>query len=715
MRIKRAALAIVLGALFGPGVASAAATTWQVTSTGDPASGTACPATGTSPCTLRQAISQAVSGDTIDVPAGHITLTPALGPLLINASITIDGAGQGSTIVDGGGANRVIHIDTPDGVDESNATVTLENMTVTGGSVTRSPAQTNAGGAGIQADTSGGLHLVGVTVTGNSFTASSVATDAFEIGGGGIFSLSTVVLTNSSVTHNKMTIDGAQEDSGGGGVFMQSGDLILAGSAVSDNTATVTEGSPSFGNNGGGGVYMADGTNDLIIESSTLAGNTFRVPTPVGNDANDDGGGAVFQLGTSILTRQSTFSGNDADLRGDLSAAGGGAIVDKGGGSAYTNTTFSGNTVQLTQAMIDQGGGAIYYGDSGVSSLANDTFAGNSATSTPTSLNPMGASIYDEGTALLPADTIFSSGSASTVNCVQNSGDPGTVESGGYNVYDDSSNSCDLHAAGDQLSSSLHLGPLADNGGPAETVALLAGSAAINAGNPGGCTDAFGHALATDERGVARPEPAGGRCDVGAYEVAPPVASTGIAGALGNGTATLQGTAVNPDVLAGTAHFQYGTTTKYGKTTSAQAVGAQSTVALRAALKKLARGTYHYRIVVTNPDGTTYGADSTFYVSSAPRPAGQTGPALKIGAHGATLTGQLDGFGLRTKFQFQLGTSRKYKLTTKAKSSGSHNGIVSVSVAVKGLKPGHKYHYRIVVTSSGGRVTGADQTFKTKR
>ncbi len=715
MRIKQAALPIVLGVLLGPGVASAAATTFHVTTTADPVSGTvACPATGTSPCTLRQAIAQAVSGDTIDVPAGHITLASTLGPLAINASITIDGAGQGSTIVDGGGASRVIHIDTPDGLSESTATLTLENLTVTGGSVTRSPAQSLAGGAGIQADTSGGLYLNHVTVSDNTFDASTVAASAYNIGGAGIESLSTVVLTDSTVSGNKLTIDGAQGGSGGGGVLVTSGDLILAGSTISGNTATVTEGAGSFGRDGGGGIFFAGetsgGTDDVILEDSTIAGNTLLVPT--GSEAEYDGGGGLLAGGTSVLARDSTFSDNNADLRGDVEAAGGGAVIDFGGGSAYTSTTFANNTAELTLALFAQGGGAIYYDNAGLSSLANDTFAGNSATLTPTSQNATGASIYDYETALLPADTIFSSGSASTVNCVLSSA---TLQSAGYNLYDDSSDSCGLHATGDQLSSSLHLGPLANNGGPADTVALLPGSQAINAGNPAGCTDAFQHALSTDERGVARPQPAGGRCDVGAYEVAPPVASTGIAGALGNGTATLQGTAVNPDALAGTAYFQYGTSTKYGKTTPAQAAGAQSTEALHAALTKLARGTYHYRIVVTNPDGTTYGADSTFFVSSAPRPAGQTGPALKISAHGATLTGQLDGFGLKTKFQFQIGASRKYKLTTKAKSGGSHNGIVSVSATVKGLKPGHKYHYRIVVTSSGGRVTGSDQTFKTKR
>lgn len=59
------------------------------------------------------------------------------------------------------------------------------------------------------------------------------------------------------------------------------------------------------------------------------------------------------------------------------------------------------------------------------------------------------------------------------------------------------------------------LGPLADNGGPTETRALLAGSPAINAGNAAACP-------ATDQRGVGRPQGSG--CDIGAYERVPVLA-----------------------------------------------------------------------------------------------------------------------------------------------------------------------------------------------
>jgi hypothetical protein len=63
------------------------------------------------------------------------------------------------------------------------------------------------------------------------------------------------------------------------------------------------------------------------------------------------------------------------------------------------------------------------------------------------------------------------------------------------------------------------LGPLANNGGPTQTMALLPGSPAIDSGNPSGCTDGLGHLLKTDQRGDPRPniEDTGG-CDRGAYE-----------------------------------------------------------------------------------------------------------------------------------------------------------------------------------------------------
>jgi hypothetical protein len=87
---------------------------------------------------------------------------------------------------------------------------------------------------------------------------------------------------------------------------------------------------------------------------------------------------------------------------------------------------------------------------------------------------------------------------------------PGTIVSNGHNL--DGDGTCGLGEPTDLPGTDPLLGPLADNGGPSETHALLPGSPAIDAGPP--------TCEATDQRGVPRPQEAA--CDIGAYERQPP-------------------------------------------------------------------------------------------------------------------------------------------------------------------------------------------------
>jgi hypothetical protein len=73
----------------------------------------------------------------------------------------------------------------------------------------------------------------------------------------------------------------------------------------------------------------------------------------------------------------------------------------------------------------------------------------------------------------------------------------------------DGDSTCNLTGPGDLPATNPLLGPLANNGGPTDTEALLTGSPALNAGNNATCR-------VTDQRGVSRPQ--GPACDIGAYE-----------------------------------------------------------------------------------------------------------------------------------------------------------------------------------------------------
>jgi hypothetical protein len=113
----------------------------------------------------------------------------------------------------------------------------------------------------------------------------------------------------------------------------------------------------------------------------------------------------------------------------------------------------------------------------------------------------------------------------------------------------------------------------------------------------------------------------GSRGAVWAFVTAPPVVSTGGASSLGESTATIDGT-VNPNGLASTASFQYGTTAAYGLSTAGQSAGSSETTAsVDASIAGLAPATtYHFRILAESSAGISYGADQTFTTPAAPPP-----------------------------------------------------------------------------------------------
>jgi hypothetical protein len=96
----------------------------------------------------------------------------------------------------------------------------------------------------------------------------------------------------------------------------------------------------------------------------------------------------------------------------------------------------------------------------------------------------------------------------------------GSIVSNGHNLIGDTNGSSGW-VASDLLNVDPNLGPLQDNGGPTQTMALLPGSPAIDAGDN---TDA----PEWDQRGEGYPRIVNGTIDIGAFEVqAPPLPEDG--------------------------------------------------------------------------------------------------------------------------------------------------------------------------------------------
>ena len=176
--------------------------------------------------------------------------------------------------------------------------------------------------------------------------------------------------------------------------------------------------------------------------------------------SENQGGGLSATNGTTVLVTNSTISNNQGDTGGAI-AIGGGAHLTLLNSTVTSNHTVSGASVQTTE-----GGQYVF---------SNSIIAGN--TGAPNCAFPAA---------------------------------PAPINNG-HNLEDGTS--CGFGSANGNLSSTNpQLGPLADNGGPTKTHALLPGSPAIDTGDSSACP-------ATDQRGVSRPQMQG--CDIGAFEREP--------------------------------------------------------------------------------------------------------------------------------------------------------------------------------------------------
>ena len=355
----------------------------------------------------------------------------------------------------------------------------------------------------------------------------------------------TFVLTlGSLLAYNNMTITGPGSAAA---IIDASGDvtpdsvLLFTGSGPA--TLTISGLTLENGNaaNYGGGIDLNQGANTLHLFDVTLRNNQSQFE-----------GGGIFVNGTATLDH-CTITGNQAPYGAGISSSGtltvtastiaGNSAADAGGG-VYVQSHFGSTTLRDSTLT---GNYSAYYGggianDDGPLNLINTTVTANFSDDDGGGIHLVGA--Y-QGSPLHAYNSTITSNQAGVLKrgggifagnqpaTVQNTILAGNYEKsklhGGvpddcdaitsldYNLVETAWN-CTITGAvsHDVYGADPVLGLLQDNGGPTQTQALLEGSPAIDVANPTGCTDNLGATLTADQRGFVRP--AGGRCDMGAYE-----------------------------------------------------------------------------------------------------------------------------------------------------------------------------------------------------
>lgn len=280
----------------------------------------------------------------------------------------------------------------------------------------------------------------------------------------------------------------ADNTSDGGGAIYMLGDLSIQRCVFERNSAIEIA--------GGGALFGGNPNLSILISRSHFSQN----------QATSGSGGAlrVSGAGTAVDIVDSTFDGNNADSNG-------GGLSVSGADLLVTNSTFSGNEAGTV-------GGALVVNAGATLSIASSTIAGNTARGGGGLSSGVPAADTSVRNTIIAGNTDSDNGVEPDCS--------GDFTTGGHNIVGIPGSFCTGFTDGvngDQVGDSANpldplLAPLADNGGPTPTRALLPGSPAIEGGDPASCDDAIGASLTVDQRGRPRPTPSDTPCDIGAYE-----------------------------------------------------------------------------------------------------------------------------------------------------------------------------------------------------
>jgi hypothetical protein len=322
--------------------------TFVVNTTGDShaVNAAASPIDANGDISLRSALEAANAQAGAAVTLGAGTFSLSLGELAVapngGLTITISGAGAGSTIVDQtDGANRVFNID----VNSAGGTVvTISGLTISGGH----DQADFLGGAGILAGSITSTPLDNLTVqncviSGNHCTAPNANYTVQPGGGiqmaGGNLTITGCTFSNNSSAASQGGAVAVIEPSLVGG--LSGGTLSISGSTFSNNSMTNGSG---VGPDGGGAIYI----NSTPPAIHTISDSIFSGNFVVGNSGPTFGGAIHLNTGTINLTT-SSLTGNSSSGQG---GQGGAIYVDSGA----VNISYC----RITGNIAANGGNGVY-------------------------------------------------------------------------------------------------------------------------------------------------------------------------------------------------------------------------------------------------------------------------------------------------------------------------------------------------------------------
>ena len=368
----------------------------------------------------------------------------------------------------------------------------------------------SSGGGGVKLLGSGNVSFTNATISGNE-----------SGGGGGALYADTEDYSTLTITDSLITQNASSDDGGALNLDTDGGNITIVGTVISNNSTqgdggaimvnnlyqvgsltivdTVISGNHADGN--GGALYSSTDDGSIFITDSTISNNTA------------DGAGGGFYLRRTglgqVVIANTTISGNESTLGAGAMQLSGGAKVsllqstvtnNTGGGvNVVGGISLEADDLTLTGSIVAGNAGF----DIGDGSLLNTGSISSQSGKTKGSETPKNRSaVTPSGSS--PSGSLPLATSTSDHSVIGEIDPAVTIVDGGGNKV----------GVADPM-----LGPLADNGGPTMTHALLAGSPAIDAG-PNPVPTFVGNDF--DQRGTGFARIVFGVADAGAFEFQEP-------------------------------------------------------------------------------------------------------------------------------------------------------------------------------------------------